>query len=342
MTVVRLAAALLFLALVARVRAQEGGNPSELGPREAYRRINTGFFDLEKNVPASAEEIELGRRLFFDPRLAGDKSMSCSTCHQPEKAWSDGLPRARGLHKRELARNTPSLFNASRNIPHNFFWDGRAVMMEDAILTALHSPVEMNRDLSTLAADLGAVPDYARRFAAVFGPGDISARAVGHALASFVRAEIRIGVTPFDRFRTDPSALDAAQKRGLVLFVGKARCLLCHAGPFFSDDSHHNNGLKPNDELDDPGRFAIDRNPIYWRAFKTPPLRNVSLTAPYMHDGRFATLEEVVEFYNRGGDTSFRDENIRPLNLTDREKKDLVSFLGALTGPPSRVAVPVP
>lgn len=303
--------------------------------------MHTGFFDLETNPVYRPGEAELGKRLFFDPRMAGDRKMSCATCHQPDKAWTDGLPRAKGLGGRELARNTPSLFNTVRNIPQNFFWDGRAQTLPDAIVTALQSRVEMNRDPKALAEEIRSIPEYEEAFRTLYGADAITPQNLARAISAFIKTEIVIGQTPFDRFGKDPHALDAAQKRGLMLFVSKARCLFCHAGPYFSDDSHHSNGLKPAPDLDDPGRFAIEADPVYWRAFKTPPLRNVALTAPYMHDGSLKTLEDVIEFYDRGGDTPDRDEKIKELKLTPREKADLVAFLKALTGEGKAVAAPV-
>ncbi|MBI3554122.1 MAG: hypothetical protein HY077_16620 [Elusimicrobia bacterium] len=319
-----------------------GGVAVDTAAVAAYRNVHTGFFDLELNDAPSPALVELGRRLFFDKRLSRDRSLSCSVCHRPDKAWSDGLPRARGRGGAELDRNAPSLLNFNRNISRNFFWDGRAQTMEDALLTAIQSPREMNQSLPDLISALRRDAVYARRFGEIWGPEGLNPGNAAKAITAFVRAEARTGPSPFDRFRDDPSALSSSQQEGLKLFVGKAGCLACHAGPFFSADNYHNNGLKPAAGLDDPGRYAIEQDPVYWRAFKTPPLRNVAVTAPYMHDGRFKTLREVVDFYDRGGDDPDGDSRIKPLRLTAKEKTELTDFLAALTGPQKPVAAPAP
>ena len=264
--------------------------------------------------------------------------MSCATCHDPEKAWADGRKRALG-RLTELRRNTPSLYNGSRNLAINFFWDGRADRLDDAILEAMTSRAEMNLGAGGLER-LAGVPGYRRLQAAAFPGAAFTLRQAAQAIAAFVKAEVSVGLTPFDRFRDDASALGPCARRGLVLFVGKARCLECHAGPFFSDESFRRNGLAPDAALDDPGRYAVDADPSLWRAFKTPPLRNVALTAPYMHDGRLPTLEAVVEFYDRGGDDLDADAALRSLGLASEEKADLVAFLEALTGPRAKVRRP--
>ncbi len=310
----------------------------------AYLKVQSSFIDLDlaRTRPA-AGEAELGKKLFFDPRLAANKAMSCSTCHHPGMAWTDGLRKARGIHHQELGRNTPSLFTIHRNIPHPYFWDGRALTLEEAIRTALENRLEMSRDLTELVFDLERIPGYAREFAAVYGPGGVSGERVVRALSAFVRAEVRLGQTPFDRFGKDPSALDEKQRLGLKTFVDKGRCLFCHNTPFFSDDFFHNVGVRKDPSFPDRGRHAVvPDDPRFSRAFRTPPLRNSALTGPYMHDGSLATLRDVVEFYDRGGDEpEDRDEIIKPLGLTQAEKDGLVAFLEALSSPQIAMQAPI-
>ncbi|MEQ1920714.1 MAG: cytochrome c peroxidase, partial [Elusimicrobiota bacterium] len=309
----------------------------------AYQRIHSDFFDLDAAGKLDPREIELGRQLFFDPRLSGNGAMSCATCHDPSRAWGDALPRGRGLGHKELTRNTPSLLTVHRNIPHPFFWDGRADSIEKAILTALQSRLEMDRDPRLLVVDLSRVPAYNDAFRLLYGPEGISPDRLARAIGAFIKAEIRPGLTPFDRYRTDSTAMTPAAKRGMDLFAGKARCLLCHTGAFFSDDFFHNVGLSPTPGLDDPGRGALVKEKHSHRAFHTPPLRDVTRTGPYMHDGRDKDLASVIEFYDRGGDVhdESQDDLVKPLGLTAVERADLLAFLQALTSPDREARFPV-
>lgn len=308
----------------------------------AYEAVQHGFFDLEVGEPPRPAEAALGRLLFFDPRLSSQGTLSCAGCHHPGLSWTDGQPRALGLRRRPLERNSPSLLNIHRNLARDFRWDGSAPALDDAIRNALTSRIEMRADPRAVLASLLRLPGYARRFDEVYGPAGASLAHAVSALSAFVRAEAAVpgGPSPFDRFAGDPSALSPAAKRGMILFAGKARCLLCHAGPFFSDDYYHNTGLAADPRSSDPGRYAVEPSPAFWRAFKTPPLRGVEWSAPYMHDGRFRTLREVVDFYSRGGDDEqARDHLVEPLNLTDDEKEALVAFLRSLS-PPRRSVTP--
>lgn len=334
-------AVLAFVALAAAFARAEPPAETVPGVREAYHRVQEGFYDLEENKTLDRRELDLGRDLFFDARLSGSGTMSCATCHRPDKAWADGLPRGIGRDGVVLSRNTPSLYGLRRSRPTDFFWDGRAPKLEDALLGAIQNPLEMNRDRRSLDAFLRADPGYAPRFRALYGADGADAGKAATAIATFVKYAIPFAQTPFDRFGRDPSALDAAAQRGLVLFVGKAACLKCHFGPFLSDDYYHNTGLRPTPGVVDPGRYRVVRNPDMWGAFKTPPLRNAVFTAPYMHDGSLATLEDVVDFYSRGGDvTTGVDPEIRPLALTPAEKADLVAFLRALSAAPPDYPAP--
>ncbi len=326
----------LLLAVLPVLGAQEP-DPA----RAAYQLIRKSAFDFERRDRAQPEQIKLGRLLFYDPRLSRDGSLSCASCHLSEKAWTDGLRRAKGAGGKELARNTPSLFNSRRNIARKFFWDGRAENIEDAIRGAMESRLEMGADSGHIARLVGRVPEYKRAFAAVYGDGPVLSTQAARAIGVFVTSQLEPEDTPFDRFDNDPSALSPAQKRGMILFAGKARCVACHIGPFLSDEYYHNIGLTPDPELDDPGRYALEPKEEFWRAFKTPPLRNAARTAPYMHDGRYKTLDEVIEHYDRGGDEpEDRDRLMMALKLGAGEKADLIAFLGALSSPVKKISPP--
>lgn len=339
-----LAAAWLAAAAPAAAAGLSADAPSDAEVADAYRAVQSGFFDLEANPPPRPAEVRLGRDLFFDPRLSSLGTLSCAGCHNPGLSWTDGQPRALGLRRRPLERNTPSLLNVRRNLSRDFRWDGAAPLLTDAIRNALTSRIEMRGEPRAVLAAMLRLPGYARLFDEAYGPGGASLEHAVAAMAAYVRAEASVpgGPSPFDRFAADPSALGPREKRGLVLFAGKARCLLCHAGAFFSDDYYHNTGLAADPRSSDAGRYAVEPSANFWRAFKTPPLRGVGWSSPYMHDGRFRTLREVVEFYNRGGDDAqARDHLIQPLRLTDEEKESLVAFLRALSGPRAETAPPV-
>lgn len=301
---------------------------------EALRRIGAPQpYPEEDSAPP--KQVELGRKLAFDPRLSSNGAVSCMSCHQPAQAFTDGLSRARGVGHAEGPRNTPSLLNL--HYRRSFFWDGRAKSVEEALLDAIKNPVEMNQDHTLLAARLAAIPGYAAEFEEAFGKPGVTVPAIAAALGAFVRAiDVAYAekLSPFDRFRDDPGALSPSARAGLVLFAGKARCVECHGTNHFADDAFHDVGLSPLPGIDDKGRGGR-------REFKTPSLRQAALTGPYMHDGRFATLSEVVDFFDRGGDRATgRDPAVRPLGLSVAERAALVDFLRALSAPTPAVTIP--
>lgn len=283
--------------------------------------------DLYTPVPegnsATAGKIRLGRQLFHDKRLSADGSLSCASCHMPDRAFSQARPIAVGVLGRAGTRNAPALVN--RAWGRAFFWDGRTTTLEDQVLRPIADPNEMG----------SSVPSAARR-------AGVSARALAEALASYIRS-IRTGDAPFDRFEAgDAAALSHDAKAGLQVFRGKGNCTLCHIGPNFSDESFHNTGVawapsvtgsSTNGRFLDVGRAMVTGRERDRGAFKTPTLREVARTAPYMHDGSLATLADVVDFYDAGGRPNPQlDLGIRPLNLTADERRALVAFLGALSG----------
>jgi cytochrome c peroxidase len=265
------------------------------------------YLPVPEDNPLTAEKIALGRRLFFDRRLSRDSSISCSSCHDPQRAFSDGRAIAVGVFQRKGRRNSPALIN--RGYGRLFFWDGRVATLEEQVLKPIEDPHEMDLPLSEAAARVS------------LAPGEIS-----RALASFVRS-ILSGDSPFDRYiNGDRAALTPEQQAGLQLFRSKANCASCHVGPNFTDEHLHNTGVAWRDgRLTDVG--AGQGN------FKTPTLREIARTAPYLHDGSLVTLEEVIEYYDRGGNQSpGLDSEIRPLRLTATEKQALLAFLRSLTG----------
>ncbi len=331
--------ALLLIAglLAAPVRAAKAPpSPEEL--KAALAKVEAVFLSFREEAAPRAGEVELGRLLFFDPRLSRDLTISCASCHQPAMAFTDGLKRARGAEHKELRRNTPTLLDVAGRAP--FFRDGRSATLEAQALVPIQDPEEMGLPLKDLEARLARVPDYARRFRETYG-GAPAASEVARALAAFQRTLKAPRDGAFDRFRAGVEPLTPEAARGLVLFAGKARCVQCHAGPDFTDGFFHNNGHK-REEPADPGRFAVIPVDAVFRAFKTPSLRDAAWTPPYFHDGSLPDLRSVVDFYDRGGDESEgRDPLIKPLNLSEAEKQDLLSFLSALTSSPAPVNSPV-
>ncbi|MBI4487606.1 MAG: hypothetical protein HY694_00850 [Deltaproteobacteria bacterium] len=348
-----LSALILVLGWDCNAGSQELQKPGTQGRRPAHRQPAGDHLAQAKSKlgslprisipadnPITQKRVDLGKQLFFDPRLSKNNTMSCATCHNPGLGYGDGLPRASGYLGAELGRNSPPLYTtAYQNL---WFWDGRARSLEEATLMPVQEPTEMNQDLPELMAKLSGIPGYVRQFKQVFRDSPITPGNVGKAIASFLRT-IKPGDSPLDRFlKGDRSALSPPARRGLQLFLGNARCVLCHYGPNLTDDGFHNIGVPATGPLkEDPGRYKVVPLPAVKGAFKTPSLRNVALTAPYMHNGVFSTLKDVIEFYDRGGDT--RDNlapEMQPLNLSAQEKDDLKVLLLALTGPEVAVVFP--
>jgi len=277
--------------------------------------------DLYTPVPSgnalTVDKVRLGRSLFHDTRLSADGSLACASCHVPEHAFSEPKPIAVGVGGREGTRNAPALIN--RAWGHSFFWDGRTTSLEEQVLRPIEDPNELGSSAEDAARRVGLSPE------------ELSA-----ALASYVRT-IRAGDSPFDRFVDgDESALSDEARLGLRIFRNRAGCTRCHAGPLFTDELFHNTGVAwVSDEkrYQDDGRFLVTGREKDRGAFKTPTLREVARTAPYMHDGSLATLEAVVDFYDAGGRPNPNlDAGVRPLNLTPEEKRALIAFLESLSG----------
>lgn len=310
-----------------------GGKPADLAPLPAA-------VPAPKDNPTTPAKVALGKQLFFDPRLSGDNTMSCATCHLPKTAFADGRPRVRGRGGKELARNTPTVLNAA--FLKRFLWDGRAATLEEQPVLAITSPDEMNQDLGDLEKELNAAPDYVRQFQAVFGT-DVTRAGIGQALAAFQRTLVSRNA-PLDRYLAgDRTALSEEARRGLELFRGDAGCVRCHNGPVLSDGQFYRLGIGTPDE----GLGGVTGKKEDRFKFRTPSLRDVARTGPYMHDGSLKTLEEVVQFYYRLAPR--RGPEGLPLDVEPllgnslSEVSDLVAFLEALSGEaPDVTAPPLP
>ncbi|MCZ8240070.1 MAG: c-type cytochrome [Leptospiraceae bacterium] len=295
--------------------------------------------------PTTKEKIELGKMLFFDPRMSGSNWISCATCHNPALGWSDGLSLGFGHDMKPLSRNTPTILNTAYQTHQ--FWDGRAETLEEQALGPVESSAEMSQDITVMIGELEELSVYKNLFDIAFPKEGLTKVNIAKALAAYERTIVS-GESPFDRYlKGNLDEIDVSAKRGFVLFENKAQCSKCHSGFNFSDNGFHNIGLKdPNGNIDEGRWGAIGKDaPIKIRAlvgaFKTPTLRDVALTAPYMHNGMYKTLEEVVDHYDRGGDDlEYLDPNMIKLKLTSEEKKDLVSFLKTLTGEQIQVVLP--
>jgi cytochrome c peroxidase len=323
--------------------------------------------------PMTEAKVALGKDLYFDKRLSIDNTVSCATCHDPKMAFTDGKPVSEGVQGKKGARNAPTILNAMFNVEQ--FWDGRAKSLEEQAKQPLINPVEMaNPSHDALVSKIKQIPEYVSRFREVFsGPDPVNIDNLVKAIAAFERTQLS-GDSPFDRFIAgDKAAISDAAKRGWELFQGKARCITCHefnaSSPFFTDFKYHNIGvgmkasknfeplvrqiqrmvehgeltqsaldkLALSEGFSELGRFLVTRQPKDLGSFKTSTLRDIELTAPYMHDGSLKTLREVIDFYNKGGEPNPNlDGGILKLDLTEQEINDLEAFLKSLTGDRAR------
>lgn len=296
----------------------------------------------EGNKP-NAARIELGKALFFDPRLSGDGNMSCATCHNPLLGWSDGLPTAKGFQSRVLDRATPVITNTGFNSLQ--MWDGRKATLEDQAMGPMEATVEMNMDIKGLFEWLNTSEGYQKLFKKAYPGEPIAAETLSKAIASFERTVISNN-SRFDRWiKGDAKALSKQEIEGFKIFIDpeKGNCSVCHSGSNFTDNGFHNVGLKSFGKKNpDLGRYAQVPLPLMKGAFKTPTVRDVEFSAPYFHDGSAATLAELIDFYERGGDVKTNlSPNLKALSLTEEEKKNLELFLLSLSSPPQPFTLPV-
>jgi cytochrome c peroxidase len=289
--------------------------------------------------PETAETIALGKRLYFEKALSIDKSVSCASCHEPDQGFAYAQAVATGVGGKKGTRNAPTVLNAAYYT--TMFWDGREPSLEKQAEAPVQNPVEMAHTLKGAVARLAADPSYVAMFQKAYGPGAITYEKVEKAIAAFERTAVS-GNAPFDRwfYGGDEHAVSDSVKRGFDVFrrADKGNCAACHAlndnYALFTDNQFHNIGVGVKDDNPtDLGRYNVTHLDADRGAFKTPSLRNVAETAPYMHDGSLKTLKDVVDFYVGGGTSSpWRDAKMKELHLTAREKADLIAFMQSLTG----------
>jgi cytochrome c peroxidase len=315
---------------------------------------------IPKDNPNTPEKIALGKKIFWDNRLSGDNSMPCVSCHLPALGWGDGGQLSRGYPGTKHWRNSQTILNSAYY--NKFFWEGSVTSLEAQAAAAAGGSVAGNGDDSVMEMRLRFLPEYVAEFRQVFGTEWPRINDAWRAVAAYQRTVVTDAAqVPFDRFaKGDKRALDAAQKRGMALFHGKAGCIQCHNGPLVSNQQFYATGVPPHPGFrDDPltqithrwqyyqkgvpeavyrsatgdgGLFFVTKNPGDFGKFRVPSLRELKYTAPYMHNGIFATLAEVVDFYDRGGGAAQnKSPLIRPLKLSAQEKKDLIAFLEALS-----------
>jgi cytochrome c peroxidase len=328
-----LLAALLPLGLSFALTADGPGDLKQI--RASYAR--PASIPFPNSDPYSEAKSALGELLFFDPLLSRSRTRSCATCHNPSLSWGDGLSHAIGEDPKGLPFRAPTLIDVA--FIERLGWDGKFKDLESVAFGPITNPANMNLTEAELIARLSAVPAYLDAFAHAFGDSAITRPRIEAALATFERT-IVAGEAPFDWWiMGDETAISAEAKRGFEIFTGKARCSACHSGPSFTDGSFQDIGTAKNDDVGRGRLFPTSEKLRY--TFKTPTLRDVAHRAPYMHDGSVATLEDVIELYDRGGiDRPSRSPSIRPLFLTASEKTDLVAFLRTLTASSPLVALP--
>ncbi|GMT42183.1 MAG: cytochrome-c peroxidase [bacterium] len=322
-------AATLYLALAASV--------TWAGMKEPYKAselplgLEASEYKIPKDNPMTKDKIELGRALYFDVRLSANNRISCATCHAPEIGFTDGQPVSQGINRQQGGRSAPTVINRAFSAVQ--FWDGRAGSLEEQAKGPLTNPIEMGMPSNYAVVEkLKSIKGYRKWFEKVFKK-EVNIDDFAKAVAAFERTVLS-GNSPYDRYIAgDKNAMTASQVRGLKLFEGKARCATCHSGFNFTDEDYHNLGVGWDSGSADLGRYMVTKDSDDMGAFKTPTLRDVSNTAPYMHDGSDATLEQVVEFYNKGGiKNPSLDPLMEPLNLSAAEVKNLAAFMKALDG----------
>jgi cytochrome c peroxidase len=332
--------------LVAELSAQDpaGGNSSP-GTVSLEGMMVPDIGPLPTVVPIPATnlnykaKVDLGKQLYFDGRLSKNNAISCAFCHNPMTGFADPRQTSIGVGGGVGGRQAPTVYNTGF-IPLQF-WDGRAGSLEEQAIGPIANPVEMAETHENVVKKLGKIKGYQQQFRSVFGT-DVNLQGIAEAIAAYERTVVSTN-SAFDKYVLGESnAMDEAAIRGMALFKGKARCVLCHNGPNFTDNQFHNLGVPQEGPMkEDLGRFYVTRQERDKRAFKTPTLRSITETAPYMHDGVFKTLEQVVDFLDQGGGKNpHLSPLLKPLGLTSEEKTDLIAFLKALTGEPIKFEMP--
>jgi cytochrome c peroxidase len=335
-------------------------NPAVINDEPLAVKVPAGLQPLTPKIyvpianPITKGKYELGRQLYFDPRVSLDGTVSCATCHNPARGWTDGMPVSIGIAGQTGGRSAPTVINTAYG--KTMFWDGRAPSLEGQAQGPVQNPIEMGKqNYKEIIERLAKVPGYTEQFEKVFGT-PVTLDGMAKAIATFERVAALSGNSPFDKYNAgDLKALSDSEKRGLILFGltlettdefktdavrQKAKCTLCHQGFNFTDEQFHNLGIGfdvKTGKFADLGRWAID--PIGGKcdtdigSFKTPTVRDIAHTAPYMHDGSLATLEQVMDHYDKGGTPNpSLDPDMKPLKLTAQEKSDVIAFMKALSG----------
>ncbi|MBI5637618.1 MAG: c-type cytochrome [Nitrospinae bacterium] len=323
------AAALITVAVPAEAKkhAKEGGYKWDLPAG-----IARGDLKIPADNPMTNAKVELGRLLYFDKRLSADDTVACASCHAPEHGFTDNAPVSTGIKGQKGGRSAPTVIN--RALSEGQFWDGRAISLEAQAKGPLTNPIEMGMpDHDAVVAKLKNIKGYQKMFARAFGKPGVNIDRVAQAIAAFERTVLS-GNSKYDRHQAgDKKAMNEAEARGMELFNGKARCATCHNGVNFTDEQYHNIGVGMAAKEPDVGRQNVTKGDADKGAFKTPTVRDITATGPYMHNGQEKTLEEVVAYYNKGGFPNANlDPLMEPLNLTDGEQKDVVAFMKALDG----------
>lgn len=299
-----------------------------------------GPMNIPADNPMTPEKVSLGKQLFFDKRLSGDGTAACTTCHLPEKGWTDGEKVSKKVGGGMNTRHSPTLYNAGYN--DLWYWDGRAETLDKQILAAWKG--QMGADPAKVTDAIAKIPGYEVQFKAVFG-ADATPDTVVKAIASFVRT-LRAGDAPWDRIEKDASDKSPeaeAARRGFEIFRGKAGCAACHAPPMFTDGAFHDVGIGFDKDVKEPdlGRGKVTKNKEDEGKFKTPTLRNVGSHPPYFHDGRAATLDEAIDYMLSGGlPNANLDKQLKKVTLTKAERDDLVAFIKALEAPAQPFTAP--
>jgi cytochrome c peroxidase len=310
----------------------DGVTVPDIGPLPAY--VPTPATNLNYE-----QKVNLGKQLYFDGRLSKNGAISCAFCHNPGTGFADARQFSIGAFGTAGGRQAPTVYNTGFQPLQ--FWDGRAGSLEEQAIGPVHNPVEMAETHATVVPKISKIPGYQKQFQLVFG-GGASLQHIAEAIAAFERTIVSQN-SPFDKYvMGKKDAMTESAVRGMALFRGKGRCILCHHGPNFTDNQFHNLGVPQEGLLkEDLGRFEVTRMDRDKGAFKTPTLRSIIETAPYMHDGVFKTLEEVIEFFDKGGGANTHlSPLMRPLNLGGEEKQDLIEFLKPRTGEPIKIVMP--
>ncbi|RIK62965.1 MAG: cytochrome-c peroxidase [Planctomycetota bacterium] len=348
----------LFAAIAAAIVCSAFGVVASADPGPAGAKLEPlGPVPVPADNPMTPEKIELGRMLYFDPRLSGDSSLSCAKCHDPSKGFSNGVQLSDAYPGTKHWRHVPTVLNAA--YAKFQFWDGRADSLEAQAVGPIAAPIEMNQNYTHLVEKLSGIPHYRDQFKKVFN-SDVTMDNLAKAIAAFERTIVSKPGKVDKYLSGDKSALTDSEKRGMELFTGKANCIACHHGALLTDNEFHTTGVPEIEPLQkeadriatrhffatdqkypnprsvdaDYGREFITKSQSDRGKFKTPSLRELKYTAPYMHNGAFETLEDVIEFYMKGGgDHKNKDALLKPFDLTDQEFDDLLAFLEALSSP---------